>query len=105
MDNERHRSDALHDVACKLGVETSIRHIDGLHFEYHSPRPRLDIAHECLGKLPKECSVKYNGYHKHWSAETERFPAVAVITVHGTFEEAVIALAERFLATESRGDS
>lgn len=63
----------------------------------YGDRSPLAIAHEVLQKLPTGYFPRYNSHHKLWHAEVGELPSRTIITVHGTFEEAVTALAERFL--------
>lgn len=107
MDNGRRRSNRLHDVARRLGVEVtheveSVGDAGQPIFKYPF-RPRLDIAHECLGKLPVDGDIVYQCV---WCGDNSWLWAIGShVEKAVSFEEAVIALAERFLATESRGDS
>lgn len=66
------------------------------------PRPRLDVAMECLGKLPEKFLEHYClEYRAEHLWHTFYLPYTEKWGVEGTFEEAVTALAERFLESRS----
>lgn len=58
-------------------------------------RPRNYIALDLLAKLPKEATLRWNGYHKHWAAEHSDGFSLVKITCHADLPAAMIALAER----------
>lgn len=88
--------DKLLDVARRLGVDVYGIGLDS--GDLVCPRPRLDIAHECLGKLPTDTrfQLEWEG-DDGWRYEWYEYGDGPDCCGFGTFEEAVIALAERFL--------
>lgn len=93
-------TDCLLEIARELGVEIKgycqcrFCHADKLHYQ----RPRLDIAHEVLGKLPKTHAVWcYGGDDCVAEISLPNNNKVHTMVGKGTFESAVVALAERFL--------
>jgi hypothetical protein len=65
-------------------------------------RPRLDVAHDLLAKLPERYAPHYYGPHKMWTAEIGTTPDTLSIRAYKDFESAVIALAEMAAAEKER---
>jgi hypothetical protein len=96
----------LFEVAAALGVETHTSHptmhqMDPIGTVYKRPRPTLDIAHDCLAKLPDNYQVEWlerdRWYWKEYRGCCDACLQPITEMEHGTFGEAVLALAERFL--------
>lgn len=85
----------LNDAAQRLGVETRSRtEVDG--YDVSPQRPALSIAHDVLAKLPHE--------HDEWELRYSIGFASWVWSGYGangdgTFEQAVLALAARYLGS------
>ena len=97
----------LHELAQRLGVELTYDElVHGVVSKYMRKQDKhdLEIAHEMLTKLPEEYSLTISkhrltmsyamAYYAKSPATKERFQ---ILSAHSTFEEAVCALAERYL--------
>lgn len=95
----------LHELAQRLGVEIWEVPGGGCGVFECCGRPGKDIAHEMLEKLPPQAGIECEvavpvpnrpGWDRRWIARWN-----AVWLLDGTFEEAVCALAERYLSANA----
>lgn len=92
----------LLDIARRLGVETTTW-CDGASFEAHPMfRPSLAIAMDVLQKLPIEAGRVSCEGSDPWCAARNGGGVLEILAV-GTFEDAVVALATRFLEQQRAG--
>jgi hypothetical protein len=99
-------SDRLHELAKAWGVETGVQ-LGGWPRGTENYRPRLDIAHDLLAKLP-EC-ILGDGWRlsrldsdRRWAVMTEGETLLNCYQTYPDLESAVIALAERAAKEKER---
>ena len=92
-------NDRLLELAEKAGVETA-RHDESCQPGSKLARPRLDIAHDLLAAMRGDCGIHWQDgflWRSYWAHDYTAGAPLEDDAVIGTFEECVIALAEREL--------